>query len=78
MYIPPALGAGGRRVLFVDDDGHVLAGMRQAMKTYSSQVELLTAQSGIEALVMVGSKQPEVVVLDVNMCHARQRPTSAA
>lgn len=67
MYIPPELGEGKRKVLFVDDSQVALSSMRRAMKAFASEVEFLTAQSGLEAMVKVGSLRPQTLVLDMAM-----------
>jgi excisionase family DNA binding protein len=67
MYIPPELGGVKKKVLLVDDDTSFLSAMKRAMKSYADRVDLITAESGIDALVMVGSKKPDVLVLDVSM-----------
>ncbi len=67
MYIPPELETERRKVLFVDDDGHVLGGMKRAMKSHADKVEFLTAQSGIEAMVMIAADRPDVIVIYFGM-----------
>ncbi len=67
MYVPPELNVAKPKILFVDDEGHVLGAMKRAMKPYEDKVEFLTAQSAVEALVRVGDERPDVLVLDVAM-----------
>src|ERR1035437_10356330 len=52
MIIPPELDDGIKQVLLVDDDPALLSALRRAMKPHAARVELHTAQSGIEALVL--------------------------
>ena len=66
-YVPPELNAPTRKVLFVDDEGHVLGAMKRAMKAFADTVNFQTAQSGLDALVRIGTERPDVLVLDVAM-----------
>ncbi|HWE31509.1 MAG TPA: response regulator, partial [Polyangia bacterium] len=68
MPIPrPLAGAGKRRVLVVDDDLMHLRALERRLKPYRARVEVELTQNGIDALVMVGSFKPDVIVLDVYM-----------
>jgi DNA-binding NtrC family response regulator len=54
-----------RRVLFVDDEPNVLAGIQHALR---KQVELQTATSGAEALRLMGEVGPfALVISDMRM-----------
>lgn len=68
MPIPRMLeGAARRRVLIVDDDAIHLRALARRLKPYKSRVELQLTQNGIDALLMVGSFKPHLIVLDVYM-----------
>jgi excisionase family DNA binding protein len=67
MFVRPELQTGKVRVLLVDDDPQVLAALKRAMKAYRYEVELLTAQGRVEALVRIRAEHPQVQVLDVHM-----------
>lgn len=67
MYIPPELDVSKRKVLFVDDHPALLRELKRAMKPYHEKVELLTAESAVEALVMIGLDRPDVLFLDYSM-----------
>ncbi len=67
MWIPPELCATRVKVLLVDDEPRVLGAMKRAMKAHEGAIEFLTAGSGMEALVMLGSEKPDVLVLDIAM-----------
>lgn len=67
MYVPPELVASPTQVLFVDAQGHVLGAMKRAMKAFAGEVEFVTAQTGIEALLKVGSQRPQVLVIDTDL-----------
>jgi excisionase family DNA binding protein len=67
MWVPPELGSDRVKVLLVDDEPRVLAAMKRALKAHEATLDLLTARSGMEALVMLGSEKPDVLVLDIVM-----------
>ncbi len=67
MFVPPELGATRVKVLLVDDEPRILGAMKRALKAHEGAVELLTARTGMEALVMLGSEKPDVLVLDIVM-----------
>jgi excisionase family DNA binding protein len=60
--IPEVLRQGKPKVVAVDEDPMVLASLR---KTLSKRFELTTFQDPFDALVAVGSLQPDALVLDV-------------
>jgi len=66
MYIPAELAEGAVQVLVVDDDEHFLKALGRAMKNYKD-FEFSACTSGIEALVHVGARKPDVLVIDVHM-----------
>ena len=55
------------RVIFVDDDPDVLAGIRRALHRERSTWDLRLARSGVEAMEMVGMEEPDIVVTDMRM-----------
>lgn len=68
MPIPaPLQEAGRRRVLLVDDDTTVLSALSRALRRKADRLQVVTSSNGIDALVLVGSFHPQVVVLDVFM-----------
>lgn len=68
MPIPSELGdAGRKRVLLVDDDQPQLTSLSRALKRQADRLEVVTANNGIDALVLVGSFHPHFVVLDIFM-----------
>lgn len=62
--IPEVLRMGKPKVIAVDSDPVVLANLRRAL---SRRFELTTFQDPFDALVAVGSLQPDALVLDVKM-----------
>lgn len=58
-------GAGGRRVLVVDDEPQVRATVREALALEG--YEVTEASNGQEALALLRTAQPEAIVLDLWM-----------
>ena len=68
MPIPrPLAGASKRRLLVVDDDLMHLRALERRLKPYRTRVEVELIENGIDALVMVGTFKPDLIVLDVYM-----------
>lgn len=68
MPIPRRLaGASKRRLLVVDDDLMHLRALERRLKPHRARVQVELTQNGIDALVMVGSFKPDLIVLDVYM-----------
>jgi excisionase family DNA binding protein len=68
MPIPrDLLASARRRVLVVDDDLVVLKAIARGLKRFSDRIDVATSANGIDALVLVGSFQPHVVLLDIFM-----------
>jgi DNA-binding NarL/FixJ family response regulator len=58
---------GGIRVLLVDDHRMVRQGIRSLMETVPSIDVVGEASNGAEAIACVGTLNPQVVVMDINM-----------
>ncbi len=68
MPIPrPLAGATRQRLLIVDDDLIHLRALERRLKPHRARVQVELTQNGIDALVLVGSFKPDLVVLDVYM-----------
>lgn len=68
MPIPrPLAAASKRRLLIVDDDAMHLRALDRRIKPYRARVDVQLTQNGIDALVLVGSFKPDLIVLDVYM-----------
>ena len=68
MPIPVELqDVGRRRVLLVDDDQAQLNALSRSFKRHAERIETISVNNGIDALVLVGSFHPHIVVLDVYM-----------
>jgi excisionase family DNA binding protein len=62
--IPDELRAGKPKVVAIDDDPNVLAGIRRAL---SRRFDVTTFQDPFDALVAIGNLQPDAMVIDVEM-----------
>jgi len=62
--IPDVLRMGKPKVVIIDEDPQVLAALR---RTLSRRFDLTTFQDPFDALVAVGSLQPDALILDVKM-----------
>lgn len=62
--IPEVLRMGKPKVVIVDEDPQVLAALR---RTLSRRFDLTTFQDPFDALVAVGSLQPDALIFDVKM-----------
>lgn len=62
--IPEVLRTGKPKVVVIDDDPQVLATLR---RTLSKRFDLTTFQDPFDALVAVGSLQPDALIFDVKM-----------
>ena len=67
MPIPRDLQASRRRLLIVDDDALHLKALARAFKKHSARIDVVTVANGIDALVLVGSFRPNLVLLDIFM-----------
>lgn len=56
-----------RRVLIVDDDVSVLRALQRSLKRYVAQLEVVTCDNGIDALVRIGAFRPHLILLDMVM-----------
>ena len=55
------------RILVVDDDGPLLAALRETIEQVMPEAIVAVASDGYEALVQVGAFRPDVLVLDIRM-----------
>jgi excisionase family DNA binding protein len=68
MPIPRELvGVSKRKLLIVDDDLITLRALERRLKPFRARVQVALTQNGIDALVLVGSFKPDLIVLDVYM-----------
>lgn len=57
------------RILVVDDDTKILRLFERQIAAWELDVEVATASDGYEALVMLGSNRPDLLIADLHMPH---------
>ncbi len=67
MPVPRALEADGVRVLVIDDEPRFLASLKEVLRRADPRLEVEVAEGAIDGLLKVGSRQPDVVLLDTYM-----------
>jgi CheY-like chemotaxis protein len=67
MPIPPELAQAPPLVLIVDDEIEILDMIEELMKSGSAELEIAKAQSGVEALLIIGERKPDLLLLDLKM-----------
>lgn len=65
--MPDELKPTNLSLLLVDDDEQYLKSLRKALLRADKSLDIQTCSSGIEALIQLGSRRPDVIVLDVYM-----------
>lgn len=65
--IPRMWGPGDKRVVLVDDDPDVLKGLRRLLEDRSDLRVVGEARTAAAAVDVVGSTEPDVVVIDVRL-----------
>ena len=54
-------------VLIVDDETEVVEMLKSAILIGDQDIEIATALSGVEALLMIGERKPDLLILDIMM-----------
>jgi excisionase family DNA binding protein len=67
MPIPMQLESAPPFVLIVDDEKSVIDVVTSLMRTGDQAIEIAGAQSGIEALLIIGERKPDLLILDIAM-----------
>ncbi len=68
MPIPrPLAGVAKKRLLIVDDDVMQLRALERRLRPHHARVHVVLTENGIDALLMVGTFKPDLIVLDVYM-----------
>jgi excisionase family DNA binding protein len=67
LPIPRELQVARRLVLIVDDENEMLDMLTSVMLSGGDKLEVATARGGVEALLLIGARQPDLLVLDVMM-----------
>ena len=58
---------GKARILIVDDSARARNSLRALLAIYADETEMLEAENGLEALQMIDTSSPEVVLMDIMM-----------
>jgi excisionase family DNA binding protein len=67
MPVPPELQQDGHYVLIVDDDASMRDLLHSIMSVGNEGIEIAAAPGGVEALLMIGERKPELLILDIMM-----------
>src|SRR5687768_4422332 len=67
MPIPAELADPRPLILIVDDEENVRDVLSQVMKSEVDNFEVVTATGGVEALLFIGERKPQLLILDVMM-----------
>jgi excisionase family DNA binding protein len=67
MPIPAELGQSPPLILIVDDEIDILDILEDLMKSGDTDVNVARAQSGVDALLMIGENKPDLLILDILM-----------
>jgi excisionase family DNA binding protein len=68
MPIPRRLAAASKkRMLVVDDDPMQLRALERRLRAYRARIDMVLTENGIDALLMVGTFKPHLIVIDVYM-----------
>ncbi len=65
LPIPPQLDVAPPFVLIVDDEAEIIDLLSEVMRSGSGNVEVAGARSGVEALLMIGERKPDLLILDI-------------
>jgi excisionase family DNA binding protein len=65
MPIPPELDDRRRLVLIVDDDEDILELLTTALQADDGGLEVVQARDGVEALLLIGERKPDLLILDI-------------
>lgn len=67
MPIPAALQEPPPFILIVDDEKEMLELLTSVMQAGDEEIEVAGALSGVEALLLIGERKPDLLVLDIMM-----------
>lgn len=67
MPIPLELGTPPPLVLVVDDEQDIIDLVTAALQSGGQALEIVGATSGVEALLIIGERKPDLVILDILM-----------
>jgi len=64
MPIPPDIAGTRPLVLIVDDEPEVLDMLKMALES-PDELDIATAQGGVEALLLIGERKPDLLIVDI-------------
>lgn len=67
MPLPAELINHGPHVLIVDDEPEILKMLAEALKARNEKTSVATALGGVEALLLIGERKPDLLILDILM-----------
>jgi excisionase family DNA binding protein len=67
MPLPPELSQEAPLVMIVDDERDILDMLETLMRSGDEDLEIATAQSGVEALLVIGERKPALLIIDIMM-----------
>jgi len=67
MPIPAEFIKTAPLIMIVDDEEEILDILDNLMRTGDAEVNVLKAQNGVEALLMIGETKPNLLILDIMM-----------
>jgi excisionase family DNA binding protein len=67
MPVPLELTQSVPLIMIVDDEASILDILDNLMKTSEKEVHVIKAQSGVEALLLIGETKPDLLILDIMM-----------
>jgi excisionase family DNA binding protein len=67
MPIPAELAESPPLILIVDDEEDIRDLLSQVMQSEDGKFEVVTATGGVEALLFIGERKPELLILDIMM-----------
>ena len=67
MPIPSELSQDGPLIMLVDDENDILELLEDVMTSGDEEIRIAKAQSGVEALLLIGESKPSLVILDIMM-----------
>jgi CheY-like chemotaxis protein len=67
MPIPAELQEAPPFILIADDEKDVIELLTSVMKSGDEEVQVTGVQSGVEALLMIGERKPDLLILDILM-----------
>jgi excisionase family DNA binding protein len=67
MPVPDELSGRPPLVMVVDDEPDVIEMLTSLLQSGEEPVEVVSAQGGVQALLMIGDRKPDLLILDIKM-----------